>query len=307
MLKRINQKCFIVCDLGVIFSKRREDLAESLSILTRVLDGDGLSVDGGVHGQRKLTGDYMFAMLGGTIPLEYRAWDTTSRLGSRLLFLNMPVFDEYGDDEIIADFIGPVSYKQKCVICGEATESFMSSLFKEKGGFRAMDWDDQGIPKEVLKAVMVFAKILVKLRGMIPRAYEGADGNFEHQQLRVECPKRAMSLLFNIAKGRAIIYGRNQVNMADIPLIRDIVLSSGPDDRGKIIQELIRQPDHTLTKGEVSQLLKAGEKVARQSINNLEALKLVTWGKANASGIGRPGHTITLCEEILQNIDLLGG
>ena len=52
LLKRIIKKCFIVPDLGVIFGKRKDDVQESLSILTRVLDGDGLTSDSGTHGPK---------------------------------------------------------------------------------------------------------------------------------------------------------------------------------------------------------------------------------------------------------------
>ena len=306
MLTRIQKKCFIVFDLGPIFSKRFEDLKDTLSVLTRALDGDGLSMDGGVHGQRKLTGDYMFAMLGASIPFAYKVWDVTASLGSRLLFLNMPNI-EYGDDEIIADYLGGIPYKQKVEICNEAMKQFVPSLFKEKGGFRAIDWEDKNIPMDVLKAASFFAKLLVRLRGKAPCMYEDRDGNFEHQEVSIECPKRAMALLLNLAKGRAIIYGRNQVTIEDISLLREVVLSSGPQDRGKIMRELINRPSHSMSKEDVSILLKGGEKMTKLAMVNLEVLELATSGKLHGEGRGRPGNTITLCENMVKNIDLLRG
>ena len=68
----------------------------------------------------------MFAMLGASIPFAYKVWDVTASLGSRLLFLNMPNI-EYGDDEIIADYLGGIPYKQKVEICNEAMKQFVPS------------------------------------------------------------------------------------------------------------------------------------------------------------------------------------
>ena len=62
LLPRLQYKMFLIRDLATLFSKRDDDLNECLGILTRVLDGEGLSTDGGVHGQRKYVGEYLFML-----------------------------------------------------------------------------------------------------------------------------------------------------------------------------------------------------------------------------------------------------
>ena len=92
-------------ELAPLFGLRNEDLLENFSILTRVFDGQGLSTDSGIHGQRGHTGDYLFAWIGCTTPIEYRVWKTMGKLGSRLLFFEMPS-DEQTNDELVSGLAG---------------------------------------------------------------------------------------------------------------------------------------------------------------------------------------------------------
>ena len=73
---------FLVPELAPLFGLRNEDLLENFSILTRVLDGQGLSTDSGVHGRPGHTGDYLFSWIGCTTPIEHRVWknDAQARL-----------------------------------------------------------------------------------------------------------------------------------------------------------------------------------------------------------------------------------
>ena len=100
LLPRIRHRVLLVPELAPLFGLRNEDLLENFSILTRVLDGQGLSTDSGVHGRRGHTGDYLFAWIGCTTPIEYRVWKTMGKLGSRFLFFEMPA-KEHSDAELV--------------------------------------------------------------------------------------------------------------------------------------------------------------------------------------------------------------
>ncbi|MCX6715675.1 MAG: bifunctional DNA primase/polymerase [Candidatus Taylorbacteria bacterium] len=63
LLPRIQYRMFLIRDMATLFAKRDEDLNELLGILTRVLDGEGLNTDSGVHGQREYNGEYLFMIL----------------------------------------------------------------------------------------------------------------------------------------------------------------------------------------------------------------------------------------------------
>src|SRR3989344_6689571 len=89
LLPRIRYKILLIRDLATLFSKNEDSLNESLGLLTRVLDGEGLSTDSGVHGQRHYSGDYLFMMLAASTPIQPRGWKVMGSIGSRLFFLHM--------------------------------------------------------------------------------------------------------------------------------------------------------------------------------------------------------------------------
>jgi len=58
LLPKIKDRCMIIPELAPIFGKRKEDLVENMSILTRVFDGRGLWTDSGSKGHRGYGGEY---------------------------------------------------------------------------------------------------------------------------------------------------------------------------------------------------------------------------------------------------------
>ena len=88
-LTKIQYKVLLTPQLSTIFRGKPDELAENFSVITRVLDGQGLTTDSGTHGQRGYTGDYPFAWIGCTTPFNGTVWEVMAQLGSRLFFLVM--------------------------------------------------------------------------------------------------------------------------------------------------------------------------------------------------------------------------
>ena len=86
LLPRIRFRTLIVRELGSIFGAKDDDLIKSLGLLTRVLDGEGLETDSGVHGRRGYKGDYLFMLLAGTPPIPPRVFKVMGNFGSRCSF-----------------------------------------------------------------------------------------------------------------------------------------------------------------------------------------------------------------------------
>jgi hypothetical protein len=173
LLPRIQHRVFLIPELAPLFGLRNEDLLENFSILTRVLDGQGLSTDSGVHGQRGHTGDYLFAWIGCTTPIQHRVWKTMGKLGSRLLFLEMPN-DEWSAEQLVNDIAGAVSYRERVERCTEAVADFLDVLWRESGGVRAVRWDCAGDPKDVMLRLAEYARALAVLRGTTSVWREGS-------------------------------------------------------------------------------------------------------------------------------------
>ncbi|WP_447983830.1 bifunctional DNA primase/polymerase [Nitrospira sp. Nam74] len=69
LLPRIQHKVLVTPELSTMFRGKPDDLLERFSIITRVLDGQGLISDSGTHGRRGYEGDYLFACSGVRRPL----------------------------------------------------------------------------------------------------------------------------------------------------------------------------------------------------------------------------------------------
>ncbi len=304
LISRFEKKCFIVPDFGVFFGKRKDDRSETLGILTRLLDGHGLVFADGVQGERKHTGDVMFSMLCATTPFGYHLWDVMGRFGSRLLFLQMPEIEHsHGigqSDDDIQSVIGEIPYSDKKSKCQEVINKFLATLWEQKGGFRKVCWNNNEIPPDAMKIISGLAKLLSRLRGMI-QIWRGQNDEYEHKRPIIENHRRVMFLLLNIAKGKAIINGRTQIGMEDIPLLIDITLGSCPEDRGKIFKSMLKKSDYSLTTSEVCGILDVTSKTALMVMENMKILKLADYQDIS-EGRGQPEKQITLPDEIVNFI-----
>ncbi len=173
LLPRIRHKVFLVPELAPLFGLRNEDLLDTFSILTRVLDGQGLVTDSGVHGRRGHTGDYLFAWIGCTTPIPHNVWKTMGKLGSRFLFIEMPS-DEQSDADLVRGAAGGISYRDRVALCSEAVAEFLDDLWRDCGGVRGVSWKRDADPQEVMLRIAAFAKVLARLRGVISVWREGS-------------------------------------------------------------------------------------------------------------------------------------
>jgi hypothetical protein len=272
LLPRIRHKLFLVPELAPLFGLRNEDLLENFSILTRVFDGSGLSTDSGIHGQRGHTGDYLFAWLGCTTPIEHRVWKTMGKLGSRLLFLEMPNEEQTAAD-LVKDVAGGEAYRERVERCREVVADFLVTLWREAGGIRGVAWDRAADPQELMLRLAGYAKALTRLRGTICVWREGAgdEESYNFSTPIIEQPHRALSLLYALARGHALVHGRSQLSEQDLPLVARAALESTPNDRRAVMKILLRNGG-TATTGDVEQALRCSAPTARAILETLDRL-----------------------------------
>jgi hypothetical protein len=272
LLPRIRHRLFLIPELAPLFGLRNEDLLENFSILTRVFDGRGLSTDSGVHGQRGHTGDFLFAWIGCTTPIEHRVWKTMGKLGSRLLFLEMPN-EEQSPKQLVSDVAGGDSYKDRVERCADAVAGFLDALWGDTGGVRGVAWDRAGDPETVMLRIADYAKALARLRGTISVWREGAgdEETYNFSTPIIEQPHRALSLLYALARGHALVHGRRQLQQEDLPLVARAALESTPNDRRAVIRVLLTNGG-TATTGDVEKALRCSSPTARAILETLEKL-----------------------------------
>ncbi len=139
LLPRIRYKTLIVRDFATIFSEREEDLLKTMGILTRILDGEGLQTDSGIHGQRQYVGEYLFMLLAASTPIPPRVWKLMGNLGSRLFFLNMNSRDK--SESELADQLISDSYKKKEKYCRKVTRDFLLTLWNKYPN--GVNWNEE--------------------------------------------------------------------------------------------------------------------------------------------------------------------
>jgi hypothetical protein len=294
LLPRIRHRLFLIPELAPLFGLRNEDLLENFSILTRVFDGHGLSTDSGIHGQRGHTGDYLFAWIGCTTPIEHRVWKTMGKLGSRLLFLEMPN-DEESAEQLVSDVAGGESYRDRVTRCAEAVADFLDVLWMETGGVRAVNWERGADPHELMVRLAGYAKALAVLRGTISvwREGSGDDETYNFSTPIIEKPHRAMSLLYALARGHALVQGRLQLTEGDLPIVARAALESTPNDRRAVIRILLRN-DGAASTSDVEEALRCSAPTARAILETLDHLGVGAFENPGPPVTG----TLTLAESL---------
>jgi hypothetical protein len=290
LLPRIRYHTLIVRELGSIFGANDDDLKKSLGILTRVLDGEGLQTDSGVHGRRGYKGDYVFNVLAGTTPIQPRVFKIMGNFGSRLFFLSLHTPDE-DDDELIAQNKG-TAWKLKESACRRATENFLRTLWARYPN--GVEWNKANDPDDCLRVIARCARLLARLRGAI-NVWPGDEGGekLSHTVPVIEKPRRINCLFYNLARGHALICGRRQLTVEDLWPVLDVTCDSAPTHRAKVIRGLI-EAGGTLSTSGVAKLLGHSSSTALKEMEALSLLGVVDKTDEGKDEPGRPETQITL-------------
>lgn len=294
LLPKIRYKVLLVRDLAPIFGEREEDLQRNMSLLTRIFDGEGLETESGVHGKRGYQGDYLFMFLAGSTPISPKVWKMIGNFGSRLLFLNMDSKEK--DEETLSEQISSdVTLKEKEKICRKATQNLIKTIWHHHPA--GVEWDRSKDLEELKKIIGRSAKLLSRLRGVINVWKEHPDDEkYDYTIPIIERPDRINQLLYNLARGHALICGRQIINEEDIALIIEVALDSAPPTRVKFFNILLENKG-ALTTDEITRRLHCSEPTAHKEMETLKILDLVELEYEDDRYVGRPKKIIKLKEE----------
>ena len=90
LLPRIKGKILLTPELSPLFTGKDEDIKEQFGIITRLLDGNGLETESGVHGKRGYHGDYMFTWIVPLLIYHILLYKFLSTIGFKIYFLRLP-------------------------------------------------------------------------------------------------------------------------------------------------------------------------------------------------------------------------
>jgi hypothetical protein len=132
------------------------------------------------------------------------------------------------------------SYAERVKECRIAVQRFLLTLWNNYGGFGNTEFKDSQVEEDVRDKISILAIFVAKARGQL-KIWElrDSDGEFEHEPPRIEDPERIMALLLNIAKGFALVSGRNQVTLDDYEALKKIALSSMPQARYTLVSYML--------------------------------------------------------------------
>ncbi len=293
MLPRIKGKVLITADLTTLFGARAEELQETFSILTRVLDGQGLTIDSGVHGHRGYEGDFMFSWIGATTPIPHKVWDLFGNLGARMYFMEIQNKNKSNED-YLADLTG-TNYQVKVEQCNQATLRFLKGIWREE----RLKWEPSNDDKQLLDKVIQVAKIVTKLRGkvnlVVKQEYYKEEINYTTPI--IEEPARCIQSLYTLMRGRALLQGRQQISIEDLPIVFDVALSSAPWERLLAFSFLLEEKE-VKSRG-LERRLQCSRNKALMTMRTLETLGLVDLrvSRIETDGGGQFAYTIKLKDE----------
>ncbi|MFH1699230.1 MAG: hypothetical protein ABIE07_01480 [Candidatus Zixiibacteriota bacterium] len=303
MLPKIKGKCLIIPELAPIFGTNKDELLRNFSVLTRVFDGEGLTTNSGVHGQRGYEGDYYFAWLGASTPIRKAVWNIMGQLGSRLLFLSLPsgLSVRAKQNKMLEEFFGREAYRDRVNACQVAVRDFLEYFMAQFEGegpnryYRAVDWERHTESKDIVEQIIKLSSFTVRARQAITNWNENHSGRTEvnYSQPIPEEPDRLFSVLYGLARGHAILSGRKRLTSDDMPLITEIALSTMPDDRRDTVELLLSEhPDKSsglgsLTSSELTSIKKISKPKALRIFEKIAVLGLVTLDKSEGPGPSR--------------------
>jgi hypothetical protein len=285
LLPRIKHKVLVTPELATIFRGKEDDLINQFKIITRVLDGQGLKTDSGTHGQRGYEGDYLFAWLGCTTPFDAKAWKVMAQLGSRLFFLVMDTQAGVTEEDLMESLEG-LSYRERLSRCKSFIHQFITALLEIYGGVRKVQWETADDPKDVRLWIARLAKLLAAMRSEPQRESGGDYSPPSFIPAKPEQPYRAQAVLYNLARGHALVHGRRQLDEEDLPLIARVTVSTMPGAVGQVFSGLVQARGEPLAVQSIQRILGIRHPdTVRQILRDLHARGVMEFAE---SGQGVP-------------------
>lgn len=264
-LPKIKHKTLITPELGTMFSEREDKLASNLGILASILDGKGYISESGARGSRGYEGDYYFTWIGAIPSVSDHLLRTIGNLGPKIYFLDIDgdeLTDEQEEEKIEGSITGKI-HLQRLAEAQQQMKVYWEVLdqFPEKVNGK-IPWNSEKDDPLTRKRIIASAILLSKLRVSI--TYKKTFEGIQMEVANREFPSRAATSLLNLAKGNAVLEGRNFVTESDLRVVLDVALSSAFKLRTKALKALLENNGELNTQQVMDNL-----KVSRQTALNI--------------------------------------
>ena len=275
MLPKIRNKLFLTPELSPMFTTKEEDLIQLLGIITRIADGHGYVSDSGAHGHRGYDEDIMFTWTGAAVDIPYKVYRLLGNLGAKLYFFRMK-FDEQTTNQLI-------DYAADDEEFNPQLSEIQNTLYDYLKWFEIcpivtpkIKWGKSNDSRDALKYIAGMADLLSYLRcvAQVWETYDSQGSDYAYSISPREVPRRAITCLKNLARGHALLTGRNQITLDDIPIVIKTALDTAPIERVSLFSLLIAN-NGILTTNQILSSLNVARKTALRTMAELKAIGLV--------------------------------
>jgi hypothetical protein len=137
-------------------------------------------------------------------------------------------------------------------------------------------WDWSSDSRDALKYIVMMADLLSYLRcvAQVWETRESQGSDYAYSISQREKPNRAITCLSNLARGHALLAGRNYITLDDIPMIIKTALDTAPIERVSLFSLLIAN-NGILTTTQILNSLNVARKTALRTMSELKAIGLV--------------------------------
>lgn len=272
LLPRIKHKSLICHDMETWFSGDKQSIRTTMSRMTHLMDGEGLTRDSGSHGNRGYEGDFRFSFLGASTPLKPRAWDVMGNAGYRFVFYHK---EPRPDDQetLKKNLFGVSSYEQKVAECRKKVQSYLHRLWNDYGGYGSIPDDEITFSDDSKRAIAYLAKLVKFSRATITE-----QRGRETPSISREDPHRIGALLREIAKGRALMDRERLVTVDKVVVSARVALSTMPSKRRSLVRALLNPRDGgQLVRNEVQDSLGVSKPTALDRMELMDTLGLAKY------------------------------
>jgi hypothetical protein len=281
MLPRIKNRLFLTPELAPIFTVKEEDLVKTLGIITRLADGHGYKSNSGAHGQRgygSSTDSLMFTWLGAVVDIPYRVYKLLGNLGFKIYFFRLP-FKESTEEDLLTGMTEDFNSK----ISNIRTALYEYLFTFELGPHLVYDtelnkvkWNISKDNPDAKRYIVRLSMLLQHLRCIVSTwNTEGSQGSgYNYTVSQPEDPKRAIRSLYNLARGHALLTGRNYITLEDVPIVVKTVLSTAMIERVGALNLLINNGGRAST-DDVMDYLHVTRPTALRTMTELRVIQLV--------------------------------
>jgi hypothetical protein len=139
-----------------------------------------------------------------------------------------------------------------------------------------MSWDRERDDLQAKRCIAELAKLLSYLRCEVKTWHtEGTHGSdYGYSPSLPEDPKRAADVLMNLAKGHALLYGRNYITLEDVPITIKTALSTAQIERVSLF-DLLLAHNGVLNTTQMEDYLSFSPPTIRRIMTEFKATRLV--------------------------------